>query len=164
MYFGVLGVKGYVPVGFAFGFSGAFIRLGIAVGNSIALLYESSPAWAEIATMPTSLIFVCILACTIIPLVRQEYNITKLMEPPATESSQEHRIKELAAEFSLSARETEIIMLIARGFTTDNVAKRLYISPYTVNTHIRHVYEKIGIHKRSELIDYINGNGSDNNS
>ena len=86
------------------------------------------------------------------------------MEPPATESSQKHRIKELAAEFSLSARKTEIIMLIARGITTDNVAKKLYISPHTVNTHIRHVYEKIGIHKRSELIDYINSNGSDNNS
>lgn len=38
--------------------------------------------------------------------------------------------------------------------------KKLVISPYTVNTHVRHVYEKIGIHKRSELIDYINGNGS----
>ena len=68
---------------------------------------------------------------------------------------------QLAAEFSLSARETEIVMLIARGFTTDNVAKKLVISPYTVNTHIRHVYEKVGIHKRSELIDYINRTGSD---
>ena len=74
---------------------------------------------------------------------------------------QSNVIKELAAEFSLSARETEIVMLIARGFTTDNVAKKLVISPYTVNTHIRHVYEKVGIHKRSELIDYINRTGSD---
>lgn len=82
------------------------------------------------------------------------------MAPLATESLQEQRIKELAKEFSLSAREREIVMLIARGFTTDNVAKKLVISPYTVNTHIRHVYEKIGIRKRSELIDYINGNGS----
>lgn len=161
MYFGVLGVKGYVPIGFAFGFSGAFIRLGIAVGNAVALYYEANPAFAKVATDPTSLIFVCILAAVIIPLVRQEYNITQLMAPPATESSQEHRIKELAAEFSLSARETEIVMLIARGFTTDNVAKKLVISPYTVNTHIRHVYEKVGIHKRSELIDYINRTGSE---
>lgn len=161
MYFGVLGVKGYVPIGFAFGFSGASIRLGIAVGNAIALYYEANPAFAKVATDPTSLIFVCVFAAVIIPLVRQEYNITQLMAPPATESSQEHRIKELAAEFSLSARETEIVMLIARGFTTDNVAKKLVISPYTVNTHIRHVYEKVGIHKRSELIDYINRTGSD---
>lgn len=136
-------------------------RLRIAVGNAIALYYEANPAFAKVATDPTSLIFVCVLAAVIIPLVRQEYNITQLMAPPATESSQKHRIKELAAEFSLSARETEIVMLIARGFTTDNVAKKLVISPYTVNTHIRHVYEKVGIHKRSELIDYINRTGSD---
>ena len=161
MYFGVLGVKGYVPVAFAFGFSGAFIRLGIALGNSIALVYEAHPEFAIVGTEPTSLIFVCILAAIVIPLVRQEYNITQLMAPPSSESTQEQRIKELAAEFSLSARETEIVTLIARGFTTDNVAKKLYISPYTVNTHIRHVYEKVGIHKRSELIDYINRHGSD---
>ena len=160
MYFGVLGMKGYVPIGIAFGFSGAFIRLGIAAGNTLALIYEANPSFALVATTPTAIIFVCILSAIIIPLVRQEYNITKLMVPPATESLQEQRIKELAKEFSLSARETEIVMLIARGFTTDNVAKKLVISPYTVNTHIRHVYEKIGIHKRSELIDYINGNGS----
>lgn len=160
MYFGVLGMKGYVPIGIAFGFSGAFIRLGIATGNTLALIYEANPSFALVATTPTAIIFVCILSAIIIPLVRQEYNITKLMAPPATESLQEQRIKELAKEFSLSARETEIVMLIARGFTTDNVAKKLVISPYTVNTHIRHMYEKIGIHKRSELIDYINGNGS----
>lgn len=164
MYFGVLGVKGYVPVAFAFGFSGAFIRLGIALGNSIALVYEAHPEFAIVATKPTSLIFVCILAAIVIPLVRQEYNITQLMAPPSSESTQEQRIKELAAEFSLSARETEIVTLIARGFTTDNVAKKLYISPYTVNTHIRHVYEKVGIHKRSELIDYINRHGNDKNN
>ena len=160
MYFGVLGMKGYVPIGIAFGFSGAFIRLGIATGNTLALIYEANPSFALVATTPTAIIFVCILSAIIIPLVRQEYNITKLMAPPATESLQEQRIKELAKEFSLSARETEIVMLIARGFTTDNVAKKLVISHYTVNTHIRHMYEKIGIHKRSELIDYINGNGS----
>lgn len=160
MYFGVLGMKGYVPIGIAFGFSGTFIRFGIAAGNTLALIYEANPSFAFVATTPTAIIFVCILSAIIIPLVRQEYNITKLMAPPATESLQEQRIKELAKEFSLSARETEIVMLIARGFTTDNVAKKLVISPYTVNTHIRHVYEKIGIHKRSELIDYINGNGS----
>ena len=96
MYFGVLGMKGYVPIGIAFGFSGAFIRLGIATGNTLALIYEANPSFALVATTPTAIIFVCILSAIIIPLVRQEYNITKLMAPPATESLQEQRIKELA--------------------------------------------------------------------
>lgn len=159
MCFGVLGMKGYVPIGIAFEFSGAFIRLGIAAGNTLALIYEANPSFALVATTPTAIIFVCILSAVIIPLVRQEYNITKLMAPPATESLQEQRIKELAREFSLSARETEIVMLIAR-VSRRTTWRKSSSSPYTVNTHIRHVYEKIGVHKRSELIDYINGNGS----
>lgn len=46
--------------------------------------------------------------------------------------------------------------LIARGNTVNNIANKLVISPHTVNTHIRHIYDKIGIHKRNELIEYIN--------
>ena len=105
------------------------LRLGIAGSNTLALVYEANPSFALAATTPTAIIFVCILSAIIIPLVRQEHNITKLMAPPVTESLQEQRIEELAKEFSLSARETEIVMLIVRGFTTDNVAKKLVISP-----------------------------------
>ena len=141
MYFGVLGMKGYVPIGIAFGFSGTFIRFGIAAGNTLALIYEANPSFAFVATTPTAIIFVCVLSAIIIPLVRQEYNITKLMAPQATESLQEQRIKELAREFSLSARETEIVMLIARGFTTDNVAKKLVISLHGEHPHPPRVRE-----------------------
>ena len=46
--------------------------------------------------------------------------------------------------------------LIARGNTVNSIANKLYISPHTVNTHIRHIYDKVGIHKRGELLEYIN--------
>ena len=78
------------------------LRLGIAGGNTLALIYEASLSFALVATTPTAIIFVCVLSAIMIPLVRQEYNITKLMAPPATESLQEQRIKELAKEFSLA--------------------------------------------------------------
>ena len=52
MYFGVLGMKGYVPIGIAFGFSGAFIRFRIAAGNTLALVYETNPSFALEATTP----------------------------------------------------------------------------------------------------------------
>mgnify|MGYP002151089938 CR=1 FL=1 len=41
------------------------------------------------------------------------------------------------------------------------VAEKLVISPYTVNTHVRHIYEKMQIHKRSELLNYLNMQRSD---
>ena len=46
--------------------------------------------------------------------------------------------------------------LVARGYTVDNISNKLVISPYTTQTHIRHIYAKMNIHKRSELLDYIN--------
>ncbi|MEG1827457.1 MAG: helix-turn-helix transcriptional regulator, partial [Gordonibacter sp.] len=68
---------------------------------------------------------------------------------------------EVSREFALSAREGEILELIARGYTTNSIATKLVISPYTVNTHIRHIYEKMQIHKRSELLNYLNLQRSD---
>ena len=68
---------------------------------------------------------------------------------------------EVAEEFGLSAREREILLLIARGYTTNSMASKLVISPYTVNTHIRHIYDKMQIHKRSELLNYLNMQRSD---
>ncbi len=59
-------------------------------------------------------------------------------------------------EFGLSEREGEILRLIARGKTANAIAEKLVISPHTVNTHIRHIYDKTQIRKRGELIDYIN--------
>ena len=62
----------------------------------------------------------------------------------------------MIAEFKLSKREGEILKLVARGYTVDNISNKLVISPYTTQTHIRHIYAKMNIHKRSELLDYIN--------
>ena len=61
----------------------------------------------------------------------------------------------------LRAREGEILLLIAQGHTTNSMAEKLVISPYTVNTHIRHIYDKMQIHKRSELLNYLNMQRSD---
>jgi ATP/maltotriose-dependent transcriptional regulator MalT len=48
----------------------------------------------------------------------------------------------------LSAREVEVLRLVARGMTNAQVAKELYISPRTVNAHMGSIYNKIGSHSR----------------
>lgn len=161
MYFGILTSKGYVTPALAFGLSGGFIRAGIGFGNGWALVYEDNPELALQITPETALFLLCLLVALLIPLVRQEYSITKLTTEPPAESDLEQRCFAVAKEFSLSARETEIVCLIARGYTADTIAKKLVISPYTVNTHIRHTYEKMSIHKRAELLNYINMHRTD---
>ncbi len=51
----------------------------------------------------------------------------------------------------LSQREVEVLKLLARGYTDKEVAVRLGISPTTVSTHIRKIFQKLSIHSRVEL-------------
>ena len=50
----------------------------------------------------------------------------------------------------LSAREFEILRLVATGLTNAEVAKELFISPRTVNWHLGSIYRKLGFHSRTE--------------
>jgi DNA-binding NarL/FixJ family response regulator len=51
----------------------------------------------------------------------------------------------------LTESEFAVVSLVARGATNREVAERLYLSPYTVNSHLRHVFTKLGIRSRVEL-------------
>lgn len=161
MYFGILTTKGYATPALAFAMAGGFVRMGLAMGNSLALWYESMPEIALEITPETCLAFMCLLAVVLVPLVRMEFSIVALTAAPPTKNEVEEICAEVAAEFSLSVRESEILLLIARGHTTNSMADKLVISPYTVNTHIRHIYDKMQIHKRSELLNYLNMQRSD---
>ena len=162
MYFGILTTKGYATPALTFAMAGGFVRLGLATGNSLALWYESMAVpVTQALTPPTCLAFMCLLAVVLVPLVRMEFSIVALTAAPPTRNEVEEICAEAAAEFGLSAREAEILLLIARGHTTNSMAEKLVISPYTVNTHIRHIYDKMQIHKRSELLNYLNMQRSD---
>ncbi|HRI94663.1 MAG TPA: helix-turn-helix transcriptional regulator [Nocardioides sp.] len=52
---------------------------------------------------------------------------------------------------SLTATERTVSQLVAEGLTNSAVGRRMYISPHTVNTHLRHVYAKLGVSNRVEL-------------
>ena len=51
----------------------------------------------------------------------------------------------------LTASELAVVRLVIRGATDREVAQRLYISAHTVNSHLRHVFAKLGIRSRVEL-------------
>jgi DNA-binding NarL/FixJ family response regulator len=56
------------------------------------------------------------------------------------------------AAYDLSAREEEIVRLVARGWSTRQIAGRLYISEYTVQRHLQNAFEKVGVRSRRELL------------
>jgi predicted ATPase/DNA-binding CsgD family transcriptional regulator len=54
----------------------------------------------------------------------------------------------------LTARELEVLRRVAQGFTNEQVAEQLVISPRTVNSHLTSIYAKIGVTSRSAATRY----------
>jgi DNA-binding CsgD family transcriptional regulator len=52
---------------------------------------------------------------------------------------------------ALTEAELTVARLVAEGLTNKEVADRLFVSPHTVNSHLRHVFSKLGIKSRVEL-------------
>lgn len=57
--------------------------------------------------------------------------------------------------YRLSARETEVMELIARGNTVARIAEQLIVSENTIRTHSKRIYAKLDIHKKQELVDLL---------
>jgi LuxR family maltose regulon positive regulatory protein len=58
--------------------------------------------------------------------------------------------RELRRHEGLSTREREVYELLAQGRTNREIAKTLFISESTTKVHVRHIYEKLGVHSRAE--------------
>jgi len=63
------------------------------------------------------------------------------------------------AEFGLSAREADVLVLIVQGLTNKQIADRLYLSINSVKTYVRNAYVKVGAANRSQAVGWAIRNG-----
>jgi DNA-binding NarL/FixJ family response regulator len=54
--------------------------------------------------------------------------------------------------YNLSPREKEVLRLITQGFGNAEISEKLFISPFTVETHIRNIFHKLDVHDRQKLV------------
>ena len=65
------------------------------------------------------------------------------------------RCTKLARDCGLTPRETEILILFAKGRSAARIQEELVISRGTVTTHLQHIYRKVDVHSKQELIDLL---------
>ena len=61
----------------------------------------------------------------------------------------------LAEDKMLTAKEIEVVEKILGGKSRKEIADELHISENTVKTHLKHIYEKLGIAKKQELLTLL---------
>jgi DNA-binding NarL/FixJ family response regulator len=52
----------------------------------------------------------------------------------------------------LTTRESEVLALIAKGFSFGEIARLLKVSPHTINAHVKKIYQKLAVHSRGEAV------------
>jgi two-component system nitrate/nitrite response regulator NarL len=66
--------------------------------------------------------------------------------------AEEIRMRAAPERLTLSARENEVLVLIADGLSAPDIGKRLHLSPATVKGHLHSLYEKLGVKERAAAV------------
>jgi DNA-binding NarL/FixJ family response regulator len=61
---------------------------------------------------------------------------------------------------ALTARELEVLRLLAKGRSTDAIASELYVSPHTVRNHVSNILAKLGAHSKLEAVAIATRDGT----
>ena len=86
-------------------------------------------------------------------------NDANAIAPEVSEAERKHelasRVAATAREYKLSAREEEVLLLLAQRKTVGIIERELFIANGTAKAHVRHIYQKLDIHTRQELFDML---------
>ena len=178
MYFARYAIMGVATPVQAYGLGWIFVHLGDLLGVVGANAIDTGMA-AGFFTMDQAVAacMVMLVAATMLVLndrktfaadtrpgsTRIHADLAESREPHAAESDAssptaddiDARIRELARTAALTPRETEVFDLLARGRSIPYVRDALVISKETAATHAKHIYAKLDVHSRQELIDLV---------
>ncbi|MDR1358262.1 MAG: helix-turn-helix transcriptional regulator [Coriobacteriales bacterium] len=149
-----------------FAYGRAFNLLGVLAGYLFATLAFSDAlaAGEGVGTILAfcGLMLVFILASTFVledhyPVSSEVADGEISLEESAIpkRDSWDERCAQVAEEYGLSPRQSEILGLLSKGRNTVYIKEKLVISHYTAKAHIYNIYQKMGIHSRQELLNLI---------
>lgn len=137
----------------AFAFATGFLALfageagGVALSNALALAQGSSETPYAVVALSGALALLSYV------FLFTECDFDALSQIVSASDTFEETCAHIVGTYALSARESEILAYALRGRTGERIAQELFISKSTVDTHLRRIYAKCGVHSRQELLD-----------
>lgn len=154
-----LAYRAHTQVALIFGSAIVATRAGTLAGSWLGYTLMSSAFWNP--DMRVSLIACFIAAVALIGSTVFTEGGLRTLYQPAQDQTRSHapdfdeRCEQLAHEAGLTARELDVVRLLARGRSIAHISEALGIAPGTVKHHTSNTYRKLGVYDRQGLIDLV---------
>lgn len=139
--------------------SGIGTDIGAIAGRATNGLITHAPLAAEAITAAFVFAFIAFLWLGFrdFSFARVINGVKAVTEPEIKQIGDhiEARCREIGVREGLTEREIDILGLLAKGRDGKFIAEEYVLSYNTVKTHIKHIYQKLGVHSRQELIDLV---------
>lgn len=158
LYFVTLAKKGELDIALGIGLGQGFIQFGVLAGNVVASAAASALGSSAILAAPAGFALILLLAFATALLPTSE-SLRALRSFDERSSSPEDGIDRAVIramrEYGLSAREGEVLGYLARGRSQPYIQEALYLSKSTISTHVKHIYRKMDVHSKQELLNAL---------
>lgn len=128
--------------------------LGHALGGTFALS-EASTSLVSVIVYLLAMASVFLLDERDFSASRAFADLEKPAVPPALFDALEEACRDIGRTAHLTDRELDVMKLICKGRSKGYIAENLCISENTVRSHARHLYAKVGVHSKQELLDLL---------
>lgn len=153
--------RGRISVAASFGVTILVARTGTLAGTMLADWLPTLDAWS--AQMHNDVFLLAVLTLAIIGMLFFTIaDVQRLYVTPRTEvpnASLEEKCAAIAHMCKLTNRESEVIVLLARGRSVPYISSELSIAQGTAKHHVSNIYRKVGVYDRQGLLDAIERGG-----
>ncbi len=163
IYFAEIAKRTDTPAHKIFGFGRFFVEIGFLIGILLApvAINPEFTGWDYHGTFAFAIAILCILIMNAI-VTRDPISISSDAEDPesqVTPAAESFDLREacqrVGTQYGLTKRELDILYYLAQGYSQPFIRNELYIAQSTVDTHVGHIYKKLEIHSREELITLV---------
>ncbi len=140
---------------------------GAAIGSGMSFL-ANDPASILWAVAPICCLWLGIISCEfVLPKNAVVDAALKRAESQAGaaglggDANLRERCMRLSNDCGLTAREVDVLCLLVQGYSIPRVCEMLHVAEGTATTHRRHIYQKLEVHTKNELIDRVRRYGDE---